>query len=249
MGPSGGPGTSDPGRMTFSSMTLASLVSQAYDVLPFQLSCADWLYTARFDIIAKVPEGATKEQISIMLRNLLEDRFQLKVRQETKDMPILELSIARGGPKLKAAAGDSTQQEAMSGEPVLDKDGFPQIPRGQSNMLVVDGRARWQAPGAHMDRLTRMLSRELGKPVTDATGLRGNYDLSLYWVTGDAHATSLVATSDAEVAAPTLGATDAVVGPTIFGAIKAQLGLRLDPKKGAASILVVDSAARVPTGN
>ena len=148
VGTRGGPGTSDPGRMTFSYVTVARLISQAFDIYPFQLSCPDWLNTERFDVIAKVRDGATKEQIPILLQNLLADRFKLKVHLETRDMPILELSVAKGGPKLKAATEVPEHPEGVTNEPSLGRDGFPEIPRGQANKLVVDGRARWQAPDA-----------------------------------------------------------------------------------------------------
>jgi len=245
----GGPGTSDPGRMTFSHVTVARLVTQAYGIYSFQLSCPDWFNTEQFDIIAKVPEGATKEQVPIMLQNLLADRFQLKVHQETRAMPILELTVAKGGPKLKAATQVLAHGDGVTGEPSVDKFGFPVIPPGKANMLVMEGKARWQAPNAEMEQLTRMLAGELGKPVTDSTGLKGRYDFSLYWMSGETNATQLTTTADTDAATPTASAPDGILGPTIFGALRDQLGLRLDAKKGPADILVVDSADRLPSEN
>jgi len=99
-----------------------------------------------------------------------------------------------------------------------------------------------------MWQLTRMLAGELGKPVTDATGLKGRYNFSLHWMSGEMTATQLSETPDTG-AVPTASATDDAFGPTIFGALRDQLGLRLEPKKGPANILVVDSAARRPTEN
>jgi uncharacterized protein (TIGR03435 family) len=235
--------------MTFSYVTLARLVRQAYGVEPFELSCPDWLNTTLFDIIAKVPEGATKEQIPAMLQDLLADRFQLKVHRAMKDMPIFELLVAKGGPKLQAARADVSRQEGTAGAPSLDKAGFPVIPLGRANKLVIDGRARWQDPDAEIERLARMLAVELGRPVADSTGLKGRYDISLYWMQDEMGATQLTATADTDATTPTANTPDLVLGPTIFGALKDQLGLRLEPKKGAATVLVVDSAARLPTEN
>ena len=249
VGTRGGPGSSDPGRMMFSYVSLARLVSQAYGIYPFQLSCPDWLNTARFDITAKVPEGATKEQIPLMLQNLLADRFKLKVHQEVKNMPILELSVAKSGPKLKAASGDLARQEGVTGGPSLDRNGFPEIPPGRANKLVIDGRARWQDPDAGIEQLTRMLAGELGKPVTDATGLKGRYSFSLYWMSGEMNATQLTATPDTDAASPTASTPDGLLGPTIFGALRDQLGLRLEARRGPATVLDVDSAAKLPTEN
>ena len=241
----GGPGTGDPGLMTFAHVSLGMLVRRAYSVESFELSCPDWFYTERFDLSAKVPEGATKGQVPIMIQNLLIDRFQLKVHREMREMPIYELSVAKGGPKLKLAPPDTPRQEGVSGMPALDKDKFPVIPPGRAGMLSIDGRARWQDPDADIAELAKMLARELGKPVTDATGLKGRYGISLDWIQEDAAA----AVTDAEVAGPEIGATDAALGPNIFTALKQQLGLRLEAKKGPAAILVVDSASRVPTEN
>lgn len=249
VGTKGGPGSTDPGRMTFGYVTLASLVRRAYGIDSFQLFCPDWLYTERFDITAKVPEGATKEQIPMMLQNLLADRFKLKVHSEMKVMPIYELSVAKGGPKMKASVGDTAHQDGVSGEPSLGRDGFPVIPPGRAGMLVIDGRARWQAPDAEMAQLVKMLAREVGKPVIDATGIKGRYDMSLRWVSGQMSAGLPGATADAEDVAPESSASDVDFGPTIFRALWEQLGLQLDPKKGSAAVLVVDSAAKLPTEN
>jgi uncharacterized protein (TIGR03435 family) len=245
----GGPGTSDPGRMMFSHVTVARLVTLAYGIYRFQLACPDWLNTEQFDIIAKLPDGATKEQIPIMLQNLLADRFQLKVHQETRVMPTFELTVAKGGPKLKPPTQVLAQDDGVSGEPSVDKFGFPVIPPGKTNMLVMDGKARWQAPNAEIEQLTRMLAGALGKPVTDSTGLKGRYDFSLYWMSGEMDATQLTVPADTDAATPTASAPGDVLGPTIFGAVKDQLGLRLDPKKGPTVILVVDSAVSMPTEN
>jgi len=249
VGTRGGPGSTDPGRMMFSHVTVATLVAQAYDIYAFQLSCHDWLNSEKFDIIAKVPEGATKEQVPVMLQNLLADRFKLKVHREMRDMPVFELSVAKGEPKLKMANGDSPHQETATREPSLAKDGFPAIPAGQTSKWVMNGRARWQSPDGQIEQLTQMLAGELGKPVIDATGLKGRYSFSLYWIQPEMKATQLAATSDPEAAMLADSATEGAVGPTIFHALRDQLGLRLDPKKGSASVLVVDSAERQPTEN
>jgi hypothetical protein len=74
----GGPGTKDPGRWTAEGVSLANLVSVACDLRPYQLSAADWLNNARFTVTAKVPEGAKKEDLKLMVRHPLAERFGLK---------------------------------------------------------------------------------------------------------------------------------------------------------------------------
>src|SRR5438093_301996 len=64
----------DAGRIDIGFASLRELITQAYEVKPFQVTAPDWMTTQRFDILAKIPEGATKEQVPAMLRALLEDR-------------------------------------------------------------------------------------------------------------------------------------------------------------------------------
>src|SRR5882724_5056475 len=69
-GPSGGPGTKDPGRIRYPFMSLKNLLMNAYDVRSFQITGPGWLDTERFDITATMPPETTKEQFRIMLQNL-----------------------------------------------------------------------------------------------------------------------------------------------------------------------------------
>src|ERR1700734_1967440 len=75
VGMGGGPGTKDPGRYTCSFCNLQMLMAQAYDVAGYQLTIPTALNEGRFEVTAKVPEGATKEQFKLMLQNLLAERF------------------------------------------------------------------------------------------------------------------------------------------------------------------------------
>src|ERR1035438_9790555 len=86
----GGPGTGDPTRLAIDNYSFFSLIMRAYDLSPFQISGVE-RNGEPFNITAKIPEGATKEQFRVMLQNLLADRFQLKVHRETKELPIYEI--------------------------------------------------------------------------------------------------------------------------------------------------------------
>jgi uncharacterized protein (TIGR03435 family) len=230
----GGPGKGDPGHISYSYMSLARLVMEAYGINASQLSGPDWINTTRFDIVANIPPGTTKEQVPIMLQNLLAERIRLKVHREARTMTVYELTVASGGPKLRAADDKITSESGISGQPRLSaKDGFPEIPAGRNGGMQIDGRARWQAYDATMQDLAKMLTREVHAPVADATGLGGRYDMSLFWVT---------AVGSGESA-------DTIAGPTLFAAVSNQLGLRLVSKKGPVDVLIVDSAEKVPSGN
>jgi uncharacterized protein (TIGR03435 family) len=83
----GGPGTSDPGRITYTNVTLMSVLLRAYEVKSYQASGPDWLSSERYDIAAEIPPGATKEQFNLMLQRLLADRVHLALHHETKQIP------------------------------------------------------------------------------------------------------------------------------------------------------------------
>ena len=114
IGMRGGPGTPSPGQMTFNNVSLAQIMQRAYDVKSYQISGPDWMSSARFDISAKVPAGATKAQSNVMLQNLLADRFKLVLHHSTKESPIYVLLVAKGGPKLKESAKESTDDAAAA---------------------------------------------------------------------------------------------------------------------------------------
>jgi len=79
---------------------------RAYDVQSFQVSGPSWMDAQRFDVIAKVTDGATKEDAQIMLQNLLADRFKLRLRKGSKEAVIYELVVARGGIKIQGSGPD-----------------------------------------------------------------------------------------------------------------------------------------------
>jgi uncharacterized protein (TIGR03435 family) len=121
----GGPGTPAPGRIQFTDMPLKVLIMRAYDVQNFQVSGPSWMDSQRFDITAKVPDGATKEEARIMLQNLLSDRFKLKMHKGSKDAAIYELVVAKGGLKLKEAAQTAAPPTERPSVRVSERQGRP----------------------------------------------------------------------------------------------------------------------------
>jgi uncharacterized protein (TIGR03435 family) len=125
---SGGPGTSDPGRISYTNITLRRVLLASYDVKSYQLIGPDWLDIARFDIAAKIPEGATKEELQAMLRELLASRFKMTTHRESKELSVYTLLVAKNGPKIKPQAPDvgSTGEEQVAGmQKDKGRDGFP----------------------------------------------------------------------------------------------------------------------------
>jgi uncharacterized protein (TIGR03435 family) len=241
----GGPGTNDPALFRCQNMNLSSLVTMAYRVEYYQLSAPDWMTATRFDVMAKVPQGATKEQFAVMMQNLLSDRFKLAVRHESRDLQKYDLVIAKNGPKFKeqvpppAPKGDDTRPPAP-GPLTRDKDGYPVLPPGRPAMAIMNDRARLYNPGMTMQQLAGQIAAQIRGPVTDATGLNGKYDINLYWIAGGL---------SAGAAEPNGVPSTPDPGPTLMQALQDQLGLRLESKKGPVEFIVVEQAQKVPTEN
>jgi uncharacterized protein (TIGR03435 family) len=145
-----------PERFAASNITSRELIAQAYDVRSFQISGGPaWLASGRYDIIAK-PEGEpTAPRIKAMLRELLKERFHLKLHTETRDTPVYHLVPAKNGSKLKPTAGEGPSM------------------RG--------GRGRFAAQKITCAMLATLLSERLERPILDRTGITGEFDIALEW--------------------------------------------------------------------
>ena len=239
-----GPNNSDPGRFS-ARLSVLNLVTIAYDIPGYRLSEQSDLGLMRVDVEAKMPVDTTREQFNVMLQNLLADRFGLKVRWATQQIETYSLVVAKGGPKLKAAAPDSPQASddtSQSTDPdKIGRDGFPIPPPGNRSW-------KGAAPGlkmgmrGHNETVTELANaigpQTLGAPLTDATGLRGKYDYTIFW--------SMVATTAARRGSPVSDDSD---GPSLFDALQNQLGLKIERTKGPVQMLVVDHIEKKPTEN
>jgi uncharacterized protein (TIGR03435 family) len=89
-----------------------------------------------------------------------------------------------------------------------------------------------------MEEIATMLGTQLNQPVMDATGMRGQYEVALMWVTDTGLRASTVASTSGETGAPVVYNAD--TGPTLATAIQEQLGLKLQPKKTMVDVLIID---------
>src|SRR5262249_40211873 len=153
----------------------------------YQLSGPGWLDDERFTVNAKLPQGATKEQLGPMLQNLLIERFRLAAHFEKKELSGYQLVVAKGGHKLADSPGEAKIDEDPSKPAApfkwgLDKDGYPALPPGRHySMSVTGGKARWRFADEPMGRFADMLSTQIHQPIVDATGLSGKYDFTFFW--------------------------------------------------------------------
>jgi uncharacterized protein (TIGR03435 family) len=234
----GGPGTSDPEQITFTNVTLTNVLLRAYDVKSFQLSGPEWLSSERYEVIAKIPPGTTKEQFNLMLQNLLAERFHLAVHHEIKELQGYELVKSKNGPKLKPSAETAPDVQPTEA-PKTDANGFPQL--SAPGLVILEGirgkavvsflTARAQPLSALVDKL----SNEFRFPVADRTGLTGKFDFTLEFAPQAPGALPIDSPDDS--------------APNLITAVPQQLGLRLEPKKIPTDIVVVDRADKIPTQN
>jgi uncharacterized protein (TIGR03435 family) len=263
IGMSGGPGTPDPGHMTFNNVSISDLIQTAWEVKSYQVTAPGWVDSARFDIIAKVPEGATKQQSKLMLQNLLAERFKLVLHHSTKEASIYALTVAKNGPKLKESADPNsispeaaatTARASAATTAVIGKGGMLQTPRagGRGSMMMTfapGGRMRMIANGATMSMFIDMLARQLDRPVVDSTGLTGTYDIVLEFAPESSGMQAKMAAIGAMSGPVSDGGSDPGPAPTIFSALPDQLGLKLEARKGPVDSLIVDSVEKTPTEN
>jgi uncharacterized protein (TIGR03435 family) len=229
----GGPGTSDPERITWEQLSLARLLCRLYALDFDQVTGPSWLGTERYTFIVNLPPGTTKEQLKPMWEDLLAERFHLKTHIIHKDFPVYELSVAKGGPKFHQEPGFP---EPRPGEKWAMKPAPRDIRLAFRDATMADfiQRLGWPLSTANVTSGTLSLGR-----VVDKTGLDGSYSFTLEfagaWGPGGAFLP------------PPEGQTDPA--PTLFDALRQQLGLKLEEKKAPLDVLVVDHADRVPTEN
>jgi uncharacterized protein (TIGR03435 family) len=236
----GGPGTNDPGQMNLTSVTMFDVILRASDAKAFQLSAPDWVSSQKYDIVAKVPPGTSKEQSNQMLQALLAERFHLVIHHETKALQGFELAAGRGGSKLKPSNDSGAPAPTQSGPPRTDANGYPQLD-GPGLLMMEGTRGRavvvfLTARSQPISSLVELLSREFRMPIFDRTGLVGKFDFKLEFAPQPPGALPADAPDDS-------GA------PNLTTAVQEQLGLRLNPSKVPTDVLIVDRADKIPTEN
>ena len=267
MAPSGGPGSKDPGRIHYPYMSLKNALMTAYDVKNFQISGPAWLDTERFEITATMPPTTTKEQFQIMLQNLLAERFKVAAHRETRELPVYSLTLAKGGPKTKESAAAAPPQDnseappppPLPSRPTIGPDGFPTLPQlaGRPGIfnIMMPGRARLIARQQTMEDLAGRLTGLLNRPVTDETGLKAKYDFTLtFSLEGLSNGMGPMGMMPPPPpggggAGPLASQPETETPQDLFGAVQAQLGVRLEAKKAPVETIVIDHAEKTPTEN
>jgi len=214
-----------PEKFDARNVTLRALIQEAYQVQANQvIGGPDWLDTAAFDVHLKTresePSNANPEKVMAenvvlsrsMLRALLENRAKLALHTATKDLETYTLTVADNGPKLQPAPAEQSDELKEQG---------PHMGRQQMRMQIGGNQVYGiGAQGIPLDDFAQQLSRQLGTPVVNKTGLQGRYDFNLHWNGGNG------GSNGSE--------------PSLVDAVQEQLGLKLEPQKAPMQVLVID---------
>ena len=257
----------DGARVDIGYLSLADLIPLAFKLKTYQISGPDWMRGGqRFDILAKLPEGSSKDQVPEMLQSLLAERFQLKFHRETRDLPIYALVVSKDGHKLKESPPDP---EVPPGPPptgaitlgtgdnkiqINPRPGGATVTSAANGTMRMsmgpEGQMRAEFSKVTMAQLADTLSRLVDRPVIDKTELKGNFQVAL-----DVSIENLMLIARASgmnvpmnPGATPGAASDPTGGGSVFTSVQ-QLGLKLESQKAPTEFLVVDHLEKMPTEN
>jgi uncharacterized protein (TIGR03435 family) len=240
---------------------------RAYDVELDQIFGPDWIMENLgpnlYEVDAVIPPGTTKEKFQLMMQQLLKERFHLVLHREKRSFPAYELLVDDGGLKLRESRLDQNfVAPDASPLPERNKDGLFILPPGPQLLTslgwgVIVVQAQQKPIGDLVKVMGRMISQSLGENpndyaspkarVVDRTGLTSTYDFTLRF----SCELCQFAVTNGAVAPPPPAPADSPGGePSIFAALRKQLGLRLNKVKSASlDVVVVDRADKIPTPN
>jgi uncharacterized protein (TIGR03435 family) len=235
-----------PDRFDQRNVSLLSLITDAYERFPFEIvGGPDWMRSKSWEVSARASAPVSRTVMRDLVRRMLEDRFALKARVETRgDQPVFRLTLSRSdgrlGPKIKQAAMDCrpflTGVRPMAESP-KDAAGFPSCSEGvrrePADLFIPNGVFTPRLNGQPLSALVRRLEAMFRRRVIDDTGLMGLYDIEFSYP------------ENAVQQALGTGADDV---PSLSTLLQEQLGMKLVGARGPAEVLVIDSAQE-PTPN
>ncbi len=209
------------GGLQTTGSTLKDLVTLAYDLLPNRIEGGPpWAAVDRYDVTAKMTDG---EGDPATLTDAERQKWTERIRLRTRALLASRFNLA---------VHKETREFAMY-ELHVDKNGPNEDALKESNAtLGISFRGYIISNGGDMHELVSLLSSQLQKPVADKTGLTGKYDFTLRWATEQLSLVPGTPTGDEEKL------------PSIFTALREQLGLRLDSTRGPLEVLVIDRAEK-----
>jgi uncharacterized protein (TIGR03435 family) len=227
-----------PNGVNFVNLPLRGIIQLAYGInQPSKLAgVPDWAVTERYDITARAAGPITQEERRLMLQALLKDRLKLDARFEKREVSVLALMPARSDGKLGKNLVESKGCIARGGTPANDA-----APAGTETRVCgpqAGGAGRLVLIGTNMQQFTSLLALMLGSVVVDKTGLTSRYDLDLTF------------TPERQIPEGVIpGPAADPNGPSIYTAVREQLGLKLESQKVQEEVLVIDHVERQPSEN
>lgn len=245
------------GRVSVLHVPLQYILTRVYDVKPYQISGPPWLTTEFYDIVANVPAGAPKEQISLMFQSLLAERFKLKLHRETQMATVYALVVSKGGAKLQEVPPESeTPNSAAKGGVQLGGRGENRTfsgmirggPFGDIQLSMANGVQHFEFFKVTTKGLAEFLSQGMvALPVVDMTELKGFYHVPL-----DISQTDLLAANATQVNQGDTGQSPPTAsdppGGSVFESLQ-RIGLKLEHQKAPMEKFVIDHVEKVPTEN
>jgi len=228
---------SDAGRIDYHLVRMKTLVLRAWNVEDYQVVWPAWVEGRNaYDVSATMPADTTKEQLQLMLRDLLTRRFGISVHRETRDTKVYALEVSPRGLKILPAKNPPANEESMGV--------YNDVSPGRSwKVSSKNSRGPEMPSGVTIARFIRALPK-LDRVVMDRTELKGFYDVTLN------------IPLDAAPEVPTTGRGGEIIsvstGPTqsqLMDALEKQLGLRVEAKTLPIEMLVIDRLERIPTEN
>jgi uncharacterized protein (TIGR03435 family) len=217
--------SADGAFVTYTNIAMLDCIRGAYRVRDFQIAGPEWMSKVRFEIRAKLPAGASVDQIPEMLQSLLAERFKLEIRREMKEQKVYALMVGSDGARLKpaeAAAGNNAMKS-------LGPDGKPRAIMGY--FTPPGGAVSITAQSATIESLIGLVSRFTARPIIDMTGIKGQYEFQLDFA--------------GEIPGDEIPAESA---HSVFDAFK-RYGLRLEARKAPIEMLIVTHVEKEPTEN
>jgi len=240
----------DGSQAHIARFTLKEYVALAYRVRPVQVSGPEWISTDRFDLNAKLPAGATANDVPEMLQALLAERFQLKVHREKKDFPVYALIQDPKNPlTIKELAPDDTPQAA--GLDIAAEGSAKGVSVNLGNgAYYTFANDKFEFHKINMQTLAVSVERYVDRPAVDLTQLTGRYDITLPVTQDDFQALLMRAALNSGVQLPpqALKLLDAGSAASLFAAFQ-KVGLKLDARKSPLDVIVVDASLKTPTDN
>ena len=217
------------GQVAIRHASMKELIQGAWNLEDYAISGGpNWIDSEYYDVVAKAPPNSSTHEMEMMLQRLLAERFRLAIHTEPKLMPVYAMVAAKGGLKMK---------EAPAG-----------IAEGGCRNTRTTGVLRRECKNTSLSGLASLLpgwaSGYIKIPVIDKTGLKGGYDFTLAW-------TGRGVLNGGNANGEKVGDDDGGGGNglTLFEALEKQLGLKLESRKEAVTVTVIDRVERVPSDN